>query len=57
MSSLLETIIETTILVGVFVGGVVILKTVVTPQRSVLTDSRYRNSSLKRGGKTRKNKN
>ena len=57
MSTLLETIIETTILAGVFIGGVAILKTVVTPPQSVLTDSRYRNSLLKRGGKTRKHKN
>jgi hypothetical protein len=56
MSSLLVSIIETTILVGVFVGGVAIIKTSLTPQRSVLTDSRFRRKHLK-GGKTRKHKN
>jgi len=57
MSSLFQTIAETTVLVLVFVGGAAILKTSLTPPQSVLTDSRYRNSSLKRGGKTRKHKN
>ena len=57
MSSLIQTIAETTVLVLVFVGGVAIIKTSLTPQQSVLTDTRFRNSSLKRGGKTRKNKN
>jgi hypothetical protein len=56
MSTLLETIIETTILVGVFVGGAAIIKTSLTPQRSVLTDSRFRKSKIN-GGKTRKHKN
>ena len=57
MSSLIQTIAETTVLVLVFVGGVAIIKTSLTPQQSVLTDTRFRNSLLKRGGKTRKNKN
>ena len=56
MSSLLETIIETTVLLGVFVGGIVIIKTSLTPQKSVLTDSRFRKSKIN-GGKTHKNKN
>ena len=56
MSTLLETIIETTILIGVFVGGAAILKTTLTPPQSVLTDSRHR-KTIVRGGKTRKHKN
>ena len=57
MSNVLQTVLETTVLVMVFVGGAAILKTTLTPQQSVLTDSRYRNSSVRRGGKTRKKKN
>jgi hypothetical protein len=57
MSSLVQTILETTLLIGVFIGGVVILKTSLTPPQSVLRDSRFRNGLLQRGGKTRKKKN
>jgi len=57
MSSLVQTILETTLLIGVFIGGVAILKTSLTPPQSVLRDSRFRNSLLQRGGKTRKKKN
>ena len=54
MSNVLQTVLETTVLVMVFVGGAAILKTSLTPPQSVLTDSRYRNSSVRRGGKTRR---
>lgn len=56
MSSLLGSIIQSTIFVGVVVGGIIIIKASLTPQRSVLTDSRFRKKRLN-GGKTRKHKN
>jgi len=42
--------------IGVVVGGIAIIKTSLTPQQSVLTDSRFRKSKIN-GGKTRKHKN
>jgi len=53
MSTLLETIVETTVLVLVFVGGAAIIKKSLAPPQSVLTDSRFRKNKFN-GGKTRK---